>query len=61
MYNKDVYKRQVKELNGYSKEEFLKKTEEKFTVIPSDKMVRPEKKGEIGMDLEGAWLSLIHI
>ena len=52
------YNRVVKELNGYSKEEFLKKTEEKFTVIPSDKMVRPEKKGEIGMDLEGAWYLL---
>lgn len=52
------YNRVVKELNGYKKEEFLKKVEEKFTVISSENMVKPEHKGEMGMDLEGEWYLL---
>lgn len=52
------YNRVVKDLNGYSQEEFLTKLGEKFDVKPSDNPVAPQKKGEVGMYLEGRWYVL---
>lgn len=52
------YNRAVKDLNGYTQETFLEKVNEKFVVTAQEKAVRPEKKGQIGMDLEGAWYLL---
>lgn len=52
------YNRTVKDLNGYSKEEFLKKIEESFDVEKKDEQVKPEEKGTFGMYLEGQWYLL---
>ena len=52
------YNRTVKDLNGYSKEEFLKKIEESFDVEKKDEQVKPEVKGTFGMYLEGQWYLL---
>jgi uncharacterized protein (DUF1015 family) len=52
------YNRVVKDLNGYSEEEFLKKVEEKYDVKPSDHAVSPSRKGEMGMYLLGKWYVL---
>lgn len=53
------YNRVVKDLNGLTAEEFLKKTEEKFAVT---KIVKgpyaPEKKHTFGMYLDGNWYKL---
>ena len=45
----------MKDLNGYTTEEFLKKVSENFIVEASDVPVGPEKKGEFGMFLEEKW------
>ena len=54
------YNRIVKDLNGNSKELFLKKVEEKFTVTPyaGAGALKPEKKHTYGMYLDGAWYLL---
>ena len=52
------YNRTVKDLNGLSKEEFLKKIEEHFTVEPQDAAVEPDRKGTFGMYLDGQWYLL---
>ena len=54
------YNRIVKDLNGYTKEQFLGKISEKFTVTPylGGGVLKPEKKHTYGMYLEGAWLLL---
>ena len=52
------YYRVVKDLNGYTAEEFLKKISEKFAVEASDVPVGPEQKGEFGMFLEEKWYRL---
>ncbi|HHT57858.1 DUF1015 domain-containing protein [Herbinix luporum] len=53
------YNRTVKDLNGYSSEEFINKLESAFIV---EKLGRnpyaPDKKGEFGMFLEGMWYRL---
>ena len=46
------YNRTVKDLNGLSKDEFLKKVAECFEVNEEDGAVRPQKKGEVGMYLD---------
>lgn len=38
------YNRVVKDLNGYTQEEFLNKIKEKFDIAESDKQVSPDKK-----------------
>lgn len=48
------YNRVVKDLNGLSSAELLKKIEEKFTVTPS-KSASPSKSGEFCMYLDGKW------
>lgn len=52
------YNRTVRDLNGLTTEEFLKKVGELFAVTPSDEPVRPAKKGEFGMFLEDQWYRL---
>ena len=53
------YNRVVKDLNGYSAEEFLEKIKERFTVSePGTEAVSPREKGEFGMYLEDRWYKL---
>lgn len=52
------YNRVVKDLNGNTFEEFLKKIEDKFVVTPKDGQVAPAKKGTFGMYCEGKWYLL---
>ena len=54
-----IYNRVVKDLNGLSQEEFLKKVEEKFQVEKTGSdQVHPGKKGEFGMVLRDGWYRL---
>ena len=54
------YNRIVKDLNGNTKETFLKKVEEKFLVTPyaGSGALKPVKKHTYGMYLEGKWYLL---
>lgn len=53
------YNRAVKDLNGHSKEEFLKAVENKFTLtIIEDGAYAPEKKSTFGMYLDKQWYKL---
>lgn len=52
------YNRVVKDLNGYTREEFLNKIKEKFDIAESDRQVSPDKKGTFGMYLGGKWYKL---
>ncbi len=52
------YNRTVKDLNGNTKEQFLEKVREKFTVEEKDEAVQPQKKGNFGMYLSGQWYLL---
>ena len=52
------YNRCVKDLNGLSKEEFLDKVRENFSVQKLDKAEHPKKKGQITMYLEKEWYLL---
>ena len=53
------YNRVVKDLNGLSEEQFLEKVKELFTVeTAGSEAVRPEKKGQFGMYLDGCWYRL---
>lgn len=54
------YNRIVKDLNGNTKEQFLAKVSEKFTVTPYEKegVLKPTKKHTYGMYLDGKWMLL---
>lgn len=52
------YNRVVKDLNGFTEEEFLKKISEDFDIEISETPYQPEKKGSMGMYLEGKWYRL---
>lgn len=52
------YNRVAKDINGYSKEEFIKKIEEKFEIEESAAAVEPAYKAEFGMYLEEKWYKL---
>ncbi|MGN0319006.1 MAG: DUF1015 domain-containing protein [Lachnospira sp.] len=52
------YNRVLKDLNGLSSEEFMKKVEGLFEVKPSDVPVNPSKKAEFGMYLDKKWYVL---
>ncbi len=52
------YNRVVKDLNGYSKEEFIKKIEEKFEIEESAAAVEPAYKAKFGMYLDEKWYKL---
>ena len=51
------YNRVVKDLNGWTKTEFLKRVEEKF-LIRKCKKGRPQKKGQIMMLLGDSWYQM---
>ena len=52
------YNRVVKDLNGMTREEFLGKLKSKFSVERAAGPVKPSRKGEFGLYLEGAWYRL---
>ena len=52
------YNRTVKDLNGLTSEEFLDRVREIFDVKESKEPVKPAKKGEFGMYLDGQWYAL---
>jgi uncharacterized protein (DUF1015 family) len=52
------YNRVITDLNGLSKDDFLAKVGESFTVTASDSPVKPAQNGEYGMYLDGAWYTL---
>lgn len=53
------YNRLVKDLNGLSKETFLRKLEEDFTLSqPQKEPVKPAQKHTFGMYLDGMWYTL---
>ena len=53
------YNRVVKDLNGHSKEEFLKLVEKTFIIEEeSENKITPMKKGEISVYLEDKWFLL---
>lgn len=52
------YNRVVADLNGMSKEEFLQKLAEKFTITESKVPVQPEKKATFGLFLNQQWYTL---
>ena len=60
MYIMD-YNRVVKDLNGYSKEEFMEKVKENFEIEEASKKgtpYHPEKNHHFGMYLDGVWYKL---
>lgn len=52
-----AYNRIVKDLNGLSKEEFLKQVREQFTIAESSPAA-PAKRGQWSMYLDGKWYGL---
>lgn len=53
------YNRVVKDLNGYSKEEFMAKISECFDIkVVGTECYKPAKKGEFGMYLDDVWYCL---
>lgn len=52
------YNRVVKDLNGFTEEEFLKKVQEKFILEELTGAARPEKKGSFTMFLKDSWYGL---
>jgi uncharacterized protein (DUF1015 family) len=54
------YNRVIKDLNGYTEEEFLKKVAEYFTLEDlGSNAYAPKEKGEYGMYLKNKWYKLI--
>jgi uncharacterized protein (DUF1015 family) len=49
------YNRLVADLNGLASEEFLARIGASFDVADADAPVRPARKGEFGLFLDGAW------
>ena len=52
------YNRTVKDLNGYTKDEFMAVIGEKFTIETREEAVAPEEKGTFGMYLDKQWYLL---
>ncbi|KYH31674.1 hypothetical protein CLTEP_23370 [Clostridium tepidiprofundi DSM 19306] len=54
------YNRVVKDLNGYTSEEFMEKVSEKFDIIPyeGEGQYKPTEKRTYGMYLDGKWYKL---
>jgi uncharacterized protein (DUF1015 family) len=52
------YNRTVKDLNGLTNEEFLRRVQENFTVKKSSEPVKPAVKGQFGMYLDKQWYVL---
>lgn len=52
------YNRVVTDLNNLSREDFLTRVKENFTMQACDSPVKPETSGEFGMYLSGQWYQL---
>ena len=52
------YNRSVKDLNGWTKEEFFEQIQKSFILTALDHKQKPEKKGQIAMYLEKEWYLL---
>jgi uncharacterized protein (DUF1015 family) len=52
------YNRVVKDLNGLTKEDFLSRIKKNFSFVESSVPVKPAKKDDFGMYLDGAWYTL---
>ena len=52
------YNRVIKDLNGYSEEEFIEQLKKCFELATSVSQVKPAKRGEFGMYLGGKWYRL---
>jgi uncharacterized protein (DUF1015 family) len=52
------YNRVVKDLNGLTKEDLLEKLKKNFSVVKASAPVKPTKKGDFGMYLDGTWYIL---
>jgi uncharacterized protein (DUF1015 family) len=52
------YNRVIKDLNGLSADEFLKKLEEKFTIEKKEKAYRPEALHQFGLYMNNQWYKL---
>lgn len=52
------YNRVVKDLNGFTEEEFLNKVKEKFIVREVKKNYKPAQKGKVGMYLNNKWYEI---
>ena len=52
------YNRVIRDLNGLSSAEFLKRVGEVYEVTPSDERVVPAHKGECGLYLDNKWYRL---
>ena len=52
------YNRVIKDLNGLTRENFLRDIEKAFTVQPEPAMVKPGRAGEFGLYLKGQWYRL---
>lgn len=52
------YNRVVKDLNGYTEEEFMHRLEECFSITTLEKMEKPGRKGSFTMYIGGVWYLL---
>ena len=52
------YNRVVKDLNGLSEEEFIKKLSEKFDIVETEGGAKPDKAYDFGMYMDGKWYML---
>ncbi len=52
------YNRAVKDLNGHSKKEFLRRVEEKFKLSPAAHFDGVQEQKSFGMYIDGSWYSL---
>ncbi len=52
------YNRVLTDLNGLSKEQFMERIKERFSIETSSKAVKPARPGEFGMYLSGSWYRL---
>ena len=52
------YNRVVKDLNGLSEEEFIKKLSEKFDIAETEGRAKPDKAYDFGMYMDGKWYML---
>ena len=52
------YNRVIKDLNGFTEDEFLNKIKEKFIVKEAKKNYKPTIKGQVGMYLNNKWYEI---
>lgn len=53
------YNRVIRNLNGLTPQEFLRKIEEIFEITPEEGPYRPERKGRFGLYLQKKWYRLV--